>query len=78
MWVIKHPSRVFEGLYKQKDGVFSMIAIIPHDIYASFPDVDRDSVENSECISVVEHQIANPNNTAKPMSIKLVKFVVPE
>ncbi|MDX8412842.1 MAG: hypothetical protein R8J85_02035 [Mariprofundales bacterium] len=52
-----------------------MIAIIPNDIYASFPDVDRDSVENMEGISVIDRQIASPNNAAKPMAIKLIKFV---
>jgi len=76
MWVIKHPSKLFEDLYKQTDEDFSMVAIIPIDKYNSFPLSDREMIEGREEITVKNEKISDPNNSAKEMEVKMLLFKV--
>ncbi len=76
MWVIKHPSKVFDDLYKQTDEVFSLIAIIPLEKYNTFPKEDRDNIESNKSITITDEEISNPNNAAKILKIKLLIFEI--
>jgi len=76
MWVIKHPSKLFEELYKQKDKIFSMVALIPLDKYNSFSKNDKNMIENREEITITNENISDPNNSAKKMEVKLLLFTV--
>jgi len=76
MWVIKHPSKVFDDLYEQTDESFSLIAIIPLEKYNTFPKEDRDKIESIESITITNEEISNPNNAAKILKIKLLIFKV--
>lgn len=76
MWVIKHPSKVFDDLYEQTDESFSLIALIPSEKYDTFPKKDRDIIENIKSITITDEEISNPNNAAKVLKIKLLLFKV--
>jgi len=76
MWVIKHPSKVYEYLYKQEDELFSMVAIIPLEKYNLFPLEDRSAVESIKNIEIKTVDIPDPNNEAAPITIKLLIFKV--
>jgi len=76
MWVIKHPSKLFEDLYKQTDEIFSIIAVIPINIYNNFPEFDRKTIEDKKEITVKNEKISDPNNSAKEMEVKLLLFKV--
>ena len=76
MWVIKHPSKLFEDLYKQTDEDFSMVAIIPLDKYNSFSEVDKNMIESRKEIIITNENISDPNNSARKMEVKLLLFTV--
>ncbi len=76
MWVIKHPSKLFEDLYKQSDETFSMIAIIPLDKYNSFSEADKNMIVGRKEIVLTNENISNPNNAAKEIAVKLLVFKV--
>ena len=76
MWVIKHPSKLFADLYKQRDEAFSMIAIIPIDKYNNFSASDRVMIESRDEIVITDENISNPNNSAREMEVKLLLFTV--
>ncbi|MCV6607510.1 MAG: NgoPII family restriction endonuclease [Campylobacterales bacterium] len=76
MWVIKHPSKVFESLYEQRNESFSLVGIIPLEKYNSFPINDRNLLESSDTISVSDEVISDPNNAANEMRIKFLLFRV--
>lgn len=77
MWVIKHPSKIYDDLYKQTDEAFSMIAIIPIDKYNNFPQEDRKKIENIDSIEISNEKISDPNNAAKAVDVKLILFRAP-
>lgn len=74
MWVIQHPSKVFDELYEQTDEIFSLIAIIPIEKYNSFPEEDRNIIETTTTITVTNEVISDPNNAADTLDIKLLVF----
>lgn len=74
MWVIKHPSKIYDDLYKQTDEAFSLIAIIPTDKYNNFPQEDRKKIENINSIKISNEKISDPNNAAKALDVKLILF----
>lgn len=76
MWVIKHPSKVFDDLYEQTTEIFSLIAIIPIDKYNNFPSIDKKVIENMDGITITDEVISDPNNAANPLNIKLLVFKV--
>ena len=76
MWVIKHPSKVFDDLYEQTDELFSLVAIIPIEKYNSFQKEDRDKIESIDSISITDEEVSDPNNAANALKIKLLIFKV--
>ncbi|RXJ89005.1 restriction endonuclease [Arcobacter sp. CECT 8983] len=76
MWVIKHPSKIYDDLYKQTNEIFSLVAIIPIDKYNSFPKEDRNIIENIDSVSITDEKISDPNNAANTIDIKLILFKV--
>jgi hypothetical protein len=74
MWVIKHPSKIYDDLYEQTNEIFSLIAIIPIDKYNNFPKEDRDTIENINSIIISDEKISNPNNAANVLDVKLILF----
>jgi len=76
MWVIQHPSKIFEDLYKQKNETFSLVAIIPISKYNNFPDEDKQTIENIPEINISDKIISDPNNAAKELQVKLLVFKV--
>ena len=76
MWVIKHPSKVFDDLYEQTDETFSLIALIPSVKYNTFAKEDRAKIESIKSITITDEEISNPNNAAKILKIKLLLFKV--
>jgi len=78
MWQIENPRKVFEYLHKPSDKEFELICIIPSLKYNSFP---KESIlkleeikESGFCIE--DKQIKDPNNPAKLLNCKLIKFCV--
>lgn len=76
MWVIKHPSKVFDDLYEQTDETFSLVAIIPIEKYNNFPQEDRNNIESIDDITITDEEISDPNNAADTLYIKLLVFKV--
>ncbi len=76
MWVIKHPSKIFDDLYKQTNESFSLIAVIPVEKYNSFPLEDREKIANIDLITITDEEISDPNNAANALKIKLLLFKV--
>ncbi len=76
MWVIKHPSKVFDDLYEQTNESFSLIAIIPIEKYNNFPQKDKNKIESIDNISITDEEISDPNNAANALKIKLLTFKV--
>jgi archaellum biogenesis ATPase FlaH len=76
MWVIKHPSKIYDDLYQQTNEIFSLVAVIPIDKYNSFPKEDRDIIESTNSVTITDEKISDPNNAANKINIKLVLFKV--
>ncbi len=76
MWVIKHPSKIYDDLYQQTNEIFSLVAIIPIDKYNNFPKEDRDIIESTNSVTITDEKISDPNNAANTINIKLVLFKV--
>ncbi|MEA2100900.1 MAG: NgoPII family restriction endonuclease [Campylobacterota bacterium] len=76
MWVIKHPSKVFDDLYEQINEQFSLIAIIPIEKYNTFPNEDKKIIENMNNIIITDEVVSDPNNAADTLKIKLLVFKV--
>jgi len=78
MWAIKHPSRVFDYLPQLNiDANFTVTAILLTSKYDSFPQKDRESIENLTCDSfqIKDIKIKSPNNPAKLLEAKLIRFM---
>jgi hypothetical protein len=75
MWIIRHPSKVFDYAYTYKDGaVFQMVAIMKKDKYEQYPIADRNLIESDNDINIEDVNIRDPNNTAKWLSAKLITY----
>lgn len=74
MWVIKHPARVFDDIYKEDETKFSLVVIIPLEKYNSFSQDDKDLIERHQLIKVDDKIISDPNNAANELNIKLLHF----
>ena len=77
MWGIDNPKNVFEYITNidiEKD--FSVNALMLLDKYNSFPTIDRKNLENiqSENFIIKDIEIKSPNNPAKLLDAKLIKF----
>jgi hypothetical protein len=75
MWSIENPLSVFEDICKIEDGnKLNLFALIRKEKYLSFPKEDIKELENSKEISVKDVKIKDPNNPAKLVEAKLIKY----
>lgn len=77
MWAIKHPGRVFDYVPETiVDADFKVNALMLTSKYDSFPKADREKLEKlaSKNLLVKDVQIKSPNNPAKFLEAKLVRF----
>lgn len=77
MWAIKHPIKVFDYIPELAfDADFKVNAILLTSKYDSFPQEDREKLEAlvSDNFIIKDIQIKSPNNPAKFLDAKLIKF----
>lgn len=77
MWAIENPIKVFNYVTSIKNNsVFSVNAIMLTEKYLSFPEKDRMNIEKmvSDKFSIEDIKIKSPNNPAKLLNAKLLKF----
>ncbi|MBF0483691.1 MAG: NgoPII family restriction endonuclease [Candidatus Omnitrophica bacterium] len=79
MWAIENPVKVFDYITEcNKNNKFTLFALMRNSKYQSFPKVDRDEFEKAgrDIFSIADVKIKNPDNPAKFIDAKLVKFVM--
>lgn len=78
MWQIENPRKVFNYLHETTDKNFELVCIIPTDKYNSFPNESKTKLEqiSENGFSVENKQIKDPNNPAKLIDVKLIKFII--
>jgi hypothetical protein len=78
MWQIENPRKVFNYLHETTDKNFELVCIIPTDKYNSFPNESKTKLEgiSENGFSVENKQIKDPNNPAKLIEVKLIKFII--
>ena len=78
MWQIENPRKVFNYLHETTDKNFELVCIIPTDKYNSFPNESKIKLEgiSENGFSVENKQIKDPNNPAKLIDVKLIKFII--
>ncbi len=77
MWGIENPIKVFDYIIPEEtQSDFWVTAILLREKYLSFPENDRKNIEDlvSEYFSMTDVEIKSPNNPAKLLSAKLLKF----
>lgn len=77
MWAIKHPTKVFDYIPEVSFGAdFKVNAILLTSKYDSFPKEDREELESlvSDNFIIKDVQIKSPNNPAKFLDAKLIRF----
>ena len=75
MWQIQNPLRVYENFCKvDDDNKFHLFALMRKEKYDSFPKEDSKKLEANKDISVQDIKIKDPNNPAKLIDAKLIKF----
>ena len=75
MWHILNPMQVYKNVCKideSKD--FSLFALLTKEKYDSFPKTNILNLESHKEILVEDIKIKNPNNIAKLIDAKLIKF----
>lgn len=79
MWGIAHPGNVFSyvATYDLTKS-FMFFALMRLEKYRSFPQEDREAIEylNNPMVSISDVDIKNPDNPARFMPAKLIKFVI--
>ncbi|MDK2818308.1 MAG: NgoPII family restriction endonuclease [Spirochaetota bacterium] len=68
MWGIEHPNKVFSYLEGLNNNILN--SIILENKYMSFPEKNRQEIENSSIISIKNIEIKNPNNPAQLLKAK--------
>lgn len=78
MWQIENPRKVFDYLHAQGSNKFELICIIPLANYQKIPDNSRNSFEKLKVdgLNVEDKKVRDPNNPAKLIDCKLVKFII--
>ncbi len=78
MWQIQHPKKVYSYLHKSINPKFELICIIPNEKYNSFPKESQLKLEKikDKGFSIQESKVKNPNNPAKLIHCKLIKFII--
>ena len=78
MWGIDNPLHVFDYVTNiDTENNLTVNAIMLADKYNSFPQEDRTALESilNENFSITDIQIKSPNNPAKLLNAKLIKFI---
>ncbi|PID27368.1 MAG: NgoPII family restriction endonuclease [Candidatus Cloacimonadota bacterium] len=77
MWQIEHPKKVYNYLHASGNQDFELVCIIPNEKYKSFPKESRFKIENmkEQGFSIENSKVKNPNNPAKLIDCKLIKFI---
>lgn len=78
MWGIDNPVHVFDYITKiEKDSELTVNAVMLTEKYNSFPESDRQAIENvtSDNFTISDIEIKSPNNPAKLLNAKLIKFI---
>lgn len=78
MWQIENPRKVFKYLHEPTGKEFELVCIIPTEKYHSFPKESIAKIEaiNEDGFSMEEKPIKDPNNSAKLIDCKLIKFCI--
>lgn len=76
MWHIDNPIKVFDYITGVDGDKLTVNALILKDKYNSFPAQDRENLEKLEAsgLSISDVKIKSPNNPAKLLEAKLIKF----
>jgi len=76
MWHIDNPVKVFDYITEIDGDKLTVNALILKDRYNSFPAKDRENLEKLEAsgLSISDVRIKSPNNPAKLLEAKLIKF----
>jgi len=76
MWHIDNPVKVFDYITGIDGDKLTVNALILKDKYNSFPVEDRENLEKLEAsgLSISDVKIKSPNNPAKLLEAKLIKF----
>lgn len=77
MWAIKHPGRIFNYVPETiVDADFKVNALMLTSKYDSFPKADMENLEKlaSKNLLIKDVQIKSPNNPAKFLEAKLIRF----
>lgn len=77
MWQIENPRKVFSYLHSQTSNTFELISIIPIEKYNSFPKESISRIEKliSDSFLIENTRVQDPNNPAKLIEVKLIKFL---
>lgn len=78
MWGIKNPMKIFDyAVPPERENKFSVNVILLKDKYLSFPKKDRELLENkiSDQFLIKNIKIKSPNNPAKLLEAKLLRYV---
>lgn len=78
MWQIENPRKVFSYLHSQTNNAFELVSIIPLEKYKSFPKKSIEKIESlkSENFTIQDTNVQDPNNPAKLIEVKLIKFII--
>lgn len=78
MWQIENPRKVFNYLHEPTNAEFELICIIPLDKYDSFPVKSKSKIESikNKGFSISDEKVKDPNNPAKLIKCKVIKFCV--
>ena len=76
MWHIENPSKVFQYVAPQRESDFSLYALLLESKYASFPQPDRQVLEQLNIVEFVitKVKIKSPNNPAILLDARLISF----
>jgi len=61
------------SIEKEKD--LTVNAIMLEEKYKSFPKKDREQIEKTSNLNITDIEIKSPNNPAKLLKAKLIKFI---
>ena len=80
MWQIQNPRRVFNYLHTQTNNKFELVSLIPTVKYNSFPIESINKIENlgNENLTIENVNVSDPNNPAKLIEVKVIKFTIAE
>lgn len=78
MWQIQNPRKVFNYLHTQTDSKFELVCLIPSMKYNSFSTESIVKIEKltNQNFKIENANVRDPNNPAKLIEVKLIRFTV--